>query len=130
MAVQINFHGALVASLAICLEILLTLGFLGLLVFSNKLLEDFIPLVCCVFMCTAFIGTLGIPFILMLYLVKGKIAIFIYYSIIGLVIWNISVIKYLFEKILLMSPSRGLILAMSYFSISYAVPFLGLLVLL
>lgn len=129
MAIQINFHGALIASIAVCLEMILTLGFMGLVVFYNKLWEDFIPLSCAVFVCTGFIASLGIPFTLMLYVVKGKLALFLYYSIVALIIWNITVIKYVFEKILKVIPLRGFILAMSYFLVAYVMPYLVMLIL-
>lgn len=128
-AIQINFHGALGATIATCLEILITLGFVGLCVFSAKLLEEFMPLSCAVFICTGFIAALCLPFILMLYFIKGKLAVFLYYSIVALVVWNIAVIRYLFKKILLMSALRSVVLAMSYFVISYVSPFLAMLII-
>lgn len=130
MAIQINFHGALIAIIAICLEILLTLAFIGLLVLFNKSLEDFTPLACAVFVCSGFIGSIGVPFTLMLYIVKGKWALFLTYSIVALVIWNIMVTKYMFEKIIMISFPQSILLAVGYFLIAYAAPFLGLLVLL
>jgi hypothetical protein len=127
MAIQINFHGAFVAAIAICLEILLTLGFLGILTLSNKLLEDYMPLSCAVFMCTGFMAFLGLPFTLMLYIVKGKLALFLTYSLVALMIWSILVIKYLFEKILLLQPVQSLLIAIGYFFIAYASPFVLLI---
>jgi hypothetical protein len=127
IAIQSNFHGALLAAIATCLEILLTFGFIGLCVFSNKLLEEFIPLSCMVFICTGFIASLCIPFILMLYIIKGKLALFLYYSIVAIIIWNILVIRSLFKHSLLISSMRSFTLAMCYFILSYVSPFLIML---
>jgi hypothetical protein len=129
LSIQINFHGALVASIATCLEILSTLVFLGILVLYNKMIEEFHPLCCAVFVCTGFIAGLGMPFTLMLYIIKGKWALFIYYSIVGLVIWNIILIRHLFQKILIINSIPSLLLAVAYFVISYVMPFLLVMIL-
>lgn len=129
IAIQINFHGALGASVATGVEILLTLGFLGLCVFYNKLLEEFIPLTCAVLICTSMIAGICLPFIIMLYFVKGKLALFLYYTIVSLIIWNIIVVRYLFHKILIISEIRSFILALGYFIVSYVLPFLAMLIL-
>ncbi len=129
MAIQINFHGALGAAIATCLEILITLGFIGLCVFSNKVLEEFIPLSCTVFICTGFIASSCLPFILMLYVIKGKLALALYYSIVSIIIWNVLVVRYLFKHVLIISEIRSIVLAVCYFITSYVSPFLIMLIL-
>jgi hypothetical protein len=128
VAIQINFLGSIGAFIGTGLEILLTLGFIGWLTFSHKILEEFIPFSCAVLVCSGFIASLSIPFILMLYIIKGKLSLFIYYTLVGLIIWNISVIHYLFAKVLQIVSIRSFFLAIGYFFTVYAGNFLAMLI--
>jgi hypothetical protein len=129
IAIQINFLGSIGAVIATSLEILLTLGFIGWLTFSHKILEEFLPFSCAVLICSSFIASLSIPFILMLYIIKGKLSLFIYYTLMGLIIWDIAVIHYLFSKVLLIFSFRSFILAIGYFLTVYAGNFMAMLII-
>jgi hypothetical protein len=116
------------AILVTFLEVILTLAFTGAVVVRNKVLEDFTPLCCAIFICTGFMGSLGIPFTLMLHMVKGKLAMFFIYSLVALMLWNIVVTKSLFQKTMMLSSFQSSFLAFLYFVIAYAVPFVGIVI--
>lgn len=110
------------------LEIILTLAFAGVVVIRRKVIEDFVPLCCAIFICTGFLGCLGIPFTLMIHMVKGKLAMFFIYSLVALVLWNIWVTKSIFQKVAMLRPIKGLALAAIYFVIAYLMPFVGVFI--
>lgn len=110
------------------LEIILTLAFVGAVVVGRKIIEDFVPFCCAIFICTGFLGCLGIPFTLMIHMVKGKLAMFFIYSLVALVVWNISVTKHIFEKVVMLRPIKSLALAAVYFVIAYLMPFVGVFI--
>lgn len=110
------------------LEIILTLAFAGWVVIHRKIIEDFVPLCCAIFICTGFLGSLGIPFTLMIHMVKGKLAIFFIYSLVVLVLWNIWVTKNIFQKVVMLPSLKSLALAAVYFMIAYIIPFVGVFI--
>lgn len=110
------------------LEIILTLAFVGAVVIRRKIIEDFVPLCCAIFICTAFLGCLGIPFTLMIHMVKGKLAMFFIYSLVVLVVWNIWVTKNILQKVVMLRSVKGLALAAIYFVIAYLMPFVGVFI--
>ena len=110
------------------LEIILTLAFAGGVVIRRKIIEDFVPFCCAIFICTGFLGCLGIPFTLMIHMVKGKLAMFFIYSLVVLVLWNIWVTKNIFQKVVMLPPLKGLALAAFYFVIAYLIPFVGVFI--
>jgi hypothetical protein len=109
-------------------EIILTLAFAGAVVIRRKVIEDFVPLCCAIFICTGFLGCLGIPFTLMIHMVKGNLAIFFIYSLVVLVVWNIWVTKSIFEKVAMLRSIKSLALAAFYFVIAYLIPFVGVFI--
>ena len=111
------------------LEITLTLAFAGVVVIRRKIIEDFVPLCCAIFICTGIMGCLGLPFTLMIHMVKGKLAMFFIYSLVALVLWNIWITKNIFQKIVMLRSLKSLALAATYFVIAYAAPFVGVLIL-
>lgn len=110
------------------LEIILTLMFVGAVVIHRKIIEDYVPLCCAIFICTAFLGSLGIPFTLMIHMVKGKLAMFFIYSLVALVLWNIWVTKQIFQKVVMLRSVKGLALAAFYFVIAYLIPFVSVFI--
>ena len=100
----------------VSIETLLTLLFIGFILYLNKTLSGFIQVTTAVLFCANVVSLFVIPVLIWLTVNEYLLS---YYSLGLLFVWEFALLAYIFRKILAINLAASLALAALYFTIAY-----------
>jgi hypothetical protein len=100
----------------VTIQTLLTLIFIGVILRLNKTLYAYIQVTTAFLVCANIVAIFVIPVLIWLTVREDLLS---YYSLGVLLIWEFTVMAYIFKKILSISPVASLALSLLYFTVTY-----------
>jgi hypothetical protein len=100
----------------VSIQTLLTLMFIGFILYLNKILYAYIQVTTAILVCANVVSLFVIPVLIWLTVNEDVLS---YYSLGLLFIWEFTVIAYLFRKTLSINLAASLVLSVLYFTVTY-----------
>lgn len=100
----------------VTIETLLTLIFIGLILYLNKTLYAYIQVTTAILVCANIVSLFVIPVLIWLTVSEDILS---YYSLGLLFLWEFTLIAYIFRKILSVNLAASLVLSVLYFTLTY-----------
>jgi hypothetical protein len=100
----------------VSIQTLLTLMFIGFILYLNKILYAYIQVTTAILVCANVVSLFVIPVLIWLTVNEDVLS---YYSLGLLFIWEFTVIAYLFRKTLSINLAASLVLSVLYFTATY-----------
>lgn len=100
----------------VSIETLLTLMFIGFILYLNKTLYAFIQVTTAILVCANVVSLFVIPVLIWLTVSEDLLS---YYSLGLLFMWEFTMIAYIFRKIMSINIAASLVLSVLYFTVTY-----------
>ncbi|HSN24062.1 MAG TPA: hypothetical protein VLS45_07835 [Methylomicrobium sp.] len=100
----------------VTIETVLTLLFIGLMMFFNKTLYGFVQVTTAMLLCANVVALFIIPVMIWLTVSDDP---FSYYFLFALILWDFALVTYIFKKVIEVNIVASFVLAMVYFLTTY-----------
>ena len=100
----------------VSIETLLTLLFIGFILYLNKTLYAYIQVTTAILVCANVVSLFVIPILIWLTVTEDLLS---YYSLGLLFIWEFALIAYIFRKVMSINIAASLALSVFYFTVAY-----------
>ena len=100
----------------VAIQTLLTLLFIGFILRLNKTLYAYLQVTTAILVCANIISLFVIPVLIWLTVSEALLS---YYSLGILFLWELTVMAYIFRKILAINSAASIALSLLYFTVSY-----------
>jgi len=100
----------------VSIEVLLTLLFIGFILYLNKTLYAYIQVTTAILVCANVVSLFVIPILIWLTVTEDLLS---YYSLGLLFIWEFTLIAYIFRKVMSINVAASLALSVFYFTVAY-----------
>lgn len=124
--IQANVTDPFEATIGVAIETTLTLLFVAGLLYYKKAMPGFISAATSFLICENIVASFGLPVIVWLTSTDDLLS---YYLMFALIIWDIAIITYLIKRILIIDVFFALLLATSYFLVTYVGSYLLTLII-
>ncbi len=100
----------------VAIQTLLTLLFIGFILRLNKTLYAYLQVTTAILVCANIISLFVIPVLIWLTVSEALLS---YYSLGILFLWELTVMAYIFKKILAINSAASIVLSLLYFTVTY-----------
>lgn len=100
----------------VSIETLLTLIFIGVMLFFNRTLYAYVQVATAIIFCANIIGLFVIPVLIWLTVSEEPLS---YYFLALLLFWDYAVVTYIIKQVLSVNLIASLVLSLSYFTVTY-----------
>ena len=114
--IQANMIDPSEAFFEVVVETILTFGFVWLILFLNKTLHLYVPIITAVLFCENVVAFFGVPVIIWLTVSEDLIS---YYLFGILMLWDYVLITYIIKKVLSINTAASLTISFFYFMMTY-----------
>ena len=114
--IQANMIDPSEAFFEVVVETLLTFGFVWLILFLNKTLHLYVPIITAVLFCENVVAFFGVPVVIWLTVSEDLIS---YYLFGLLMLWDYVLITYIIKKVLSINTAASLTISFFYFMMTY-----------
>ncbi len=115
--IQANMIDPFEALFEVLIETILTLSFVGLILFLNKTTHLYVQILTAVLFCENIIAFFGVPVVIWLTVTEDTLS---YYLMGLLVFWDYILITFIIKKVLLINTAASLTISFFYFGMTYA----------
>ena len=114
--IQANMIDPSEALFEVIVETLLTFGFVWLILFLNKTLHLYVPIITAVLFCENVVAFFGVPVVIWLTVSEDLIS---YYLFGLLMLWDFVLITFIIKKVLSINTTASLTISFFYFMMTY-----------
>ncbi|MCK5477915.1 MAG: hypothetical protein KAI44_03270 [Methylococcales bacterium] len=114
--IQANMIDPSEAFFEVVVETLLTFGFVWLILFLNKTLHLYVPIITAVLFCENVVAFFGVPVVIWLTVSEDLIS---YYLFGLLMLWDFVLITFIIKKVLSINTTASLTISFFYFMMTY-----------